>query len=131
MSGLGLSLTLLIDTHVLIWAMNDSRRLSKAVRDRLIAPGQKLLISAITAWEYVDLHQRGRLPAASEFGVVSHALAAEVLTLPADLWRLATMLPDLHRDPVDRMLIAHAILADLTLVTADSTMRAYPVRSLR
>lgn len=50
--------------------------------------------------------------------------------LPAEVWRLADRLPDLHRDPIDRMLLAHAMHDDVTLVTADRTMHAYPVATL-
>lgn len=57
-------------------------------------------------------------------------LEAVVLPLPQEVWMLAEGLPDLHRDPIDRMLIAHAIHADLTLVTADEVIRRYPVRTL-
>jgi PIN domain nuclease of toxin-antitoxin system len=39
-------------------------------------------------------------------------------------------LPDLHRDPVDRMLIGHAIAIGETIITSDATMRAYPVKTL-
>jgi PIN domain nuclease of toxin-antitoxin system len=89
-----------------------------------------LLVSAVTAWEYADLHHRGRLPAAADFDTVATALSLEIIDLPAGIWRLATTLPDLHRDPVDRILIAHAIDLDATLMTADATMRRYPVRCL-
>ncbi|WP_368039917.1 PIN domain-containing protein [Sphingomonas bacterium] len=52
------------------------------------------------------------------------------MPLPLDIWRLLATMPMLHRDPVDRMLIAHAIHDNLTLVTADAMIRRYPVRSL-
>jgi len=67
---------------------------------------------------------------AADFGTVATMLALETVDLPADIWRLAVTLPDLHRDPVDRMLIAHALHLDATLVTADVTMHRYPVRCL-
>jgi PIN domain nuclease of toxin-antitoxin system len=53
-----------------------------------------------------------------------------LLDFPASLWELAETLPDIHRDPADRMLVAHAIAADLVLVTADRRMAEYPVRIL-
>lgn len=123
-------MALLIDTHVLVWAAMEEHRLPSVVREAFVAPGAVLCISAATAWEYADLHQRGRLPAAASFNGVAELLAVTLLDLPSDIWGLAAALPNLHRDPVDRMLIAHAIHADLTLVTADDTMRRYPVRTL-
>jgi PIN domain nuclease of toxin-antitoxin system len=53
-----------------------------------------------------------------------------LLTFPADAARAAAKLPQIHRDPVDRMTIAHALSEDLILVTADANMRKYPVRLL-
>ncbi len=96
----------------------------------LLDPDTSVHVSAVTAWGYADLHARGRLPAAADFQTACVALRAEVLPLPAPLWWLAAQLPHHHGDPVDRFLIAHAIHADLTLVTADATIRAYPVRTL-
>lgn len=121
---------ILIDTHVLVWAVADSRRLSARARSCLTVPGQQLLVSAVTAWEYGDLYQRGRLDRAGPLDDVLHALSIEVIALPAELWRLASSLPPIHLDPMDRMLIAHAVHADLTLVTADADIRRYPVRTI-
>lgn len=126
----GGSLALLIDTHVLVWALEGSERLSRAAADALLDPAMSIVVSAVTAWEYADLHARGRLPSAADFETARMALRAEVLALPASLWRMADQLARYHRDPVDRTLIAHAIHAGLTLVTADVTIRAYPVRTL-
>lgn len=84
----------------------------------------------MTAWEYVYLWQRGRIPEAAHFGDVLDMMDFTLLDFPGNAWSLASGLPPIHRDPVDRMLIAHAIAADLTLVTADKAMRRYPVKSL-
>lgn len=46
---------------------------------------------------------------------------------PADAWRVTARLPPIHRDPVDRMLIAHALVKGMTLLTADANIRRYPV----
>ena len=121
---------LLIDTHALIWVVEDSPRMSLVAREALIDPDNRLYISAVTAWEFADLRSRNRLPSIADFSVVMQRLAPTLLDLPASLWQLATGLPNIHGDPADRMLIAHAIYADLTLVTADATMQSYPVRSL-
>jgi PIN domain nuclease of toxin-antitoxin system len=120
----------LIDTHVLIWAVEGSRRLSTVARDTLLDPDSDLNVSAVTAWEFADLRARGRLPAIADFARVADLLAFRVLDLPGALWQLAADLPNHHGDPADRMLIAHAIHADLTLITADGAMREYPVRTL-
>lgn len=96
----------------------------------MVAEDSRIFISAVTAFEFWDLEVRGRFPDAVRFSVACDTLSAGLLDFPAEAWSLIAALPMLHRDPVDRMLIAHAIHADLTLVTADTIMRDYPVKSL-
>lgn len=126
----GGNLDLLIDTHVLIWAVEASPRLRASAREMLVDPVNRLYASAVTAWEFADLRARNRLPTIADFAVVIDLLALRLLDVPADLWRLARDLPNLHGDPLDRMLVAHAINADLPILTADETIRGYPVRTL-
>ena len=121
---------ILIDTHVLAWVGLDDPRLSRRAILAISDGAQRLLVSAVRAYESVDLNRRGRFGADLPLSDLLNALAAEVIGYPAECWSVAATLPPLHRDPVDRMLIAHAMYADLTLVTADETMRAYPVRTL-
>ena len=89
-----------------------------------------IFVSAVTAFEFVDLNARGRFGDIPGSGVLAERLRIELLDYPAAAWHLIEALPDLHRDPIDRMLVAHAIHAGLTLVTADATMRGYPVATL-
>ena len=121
---------ILIDTHVLIWAIGDPTKLTDAARQAITASDERLFVSAVTAFEYADLHARGRIPEAAQFAAVVTALDLTLLDTPGSLWRIAAMLPQYHGDPVDRMPIAHAIHADLTLIAADGDMRKYPVRTL-
>lgn len=121
---------LLLDTHVLVWTMGDATRLSADYLHALAIPDNRLFVSAVTAFEYVDLHKRGRLPAAVPFDLVAQRLRFDVLDCPAECWQYIGSLPDIHRDPVDRMLIAHAIALDMTLVTADRALQQYPLRIL-
>lgn len=123
-------MALILDTNVLIWLGSVSRKISPLAREAIEAPDTDLFVSAITAFEYVDLWQRGRIPEAAHFGQLQDMLEFRLLDFPASAWTLATLLPNIHRDPVDRMLIAHAISADLTLVTSDQDMRRYPVKTL-
>ena len=121
---------LLFDTHVLVWTISGDDRLSATVRDAIGSENNRVFVSAVVAFEFVDLEARGRFPAAVRFSSVCDRLAITILDYPGDAWRLLSMLPDFHRDPVDRMLIAHALHDDLTLVTADAAIRRYPVRTL-
>ncbi len=57
-------------------------------------------------------------------------LGIAVLDYHADLWTVAAALPPIHRDPVDRMLVAHVLALGMPLVTADHNVRQYPIETL-
>ena len=121
--------TALLDTHVLAWLAGSPEKLTREARS-FIEEAEALAISAVTAFEFEDLRIRGRLPGAASFVRLTDAFDLQLLAFPTTLWSAAAQLPPLHRDPVDRMLIAHAIHADLTLVSADADVRRYPVRTV-
>src|SRR4051812_12033079 len=122
----GSSVALLLDTHVLVWAPTGDPRLSDRARKAIADPKEDLFVSAVTAFELTSLQQRKRIAMEEGFGAVAEVLGLTLLDFPAEAWRVAERLPDLHRDPVDRMMIAHAVLSGLTLVTPDKTIRSYP-----
>ena len=116
------------DTHVLVWLGQGSDRLPAQARDTLFDDG--FAVSAVTAWEYADLQSRGRLRDAVPLSTILEAFAALVVDFPAVAADVAASLPHDHGDPVDRMLVGHAISAGAVLATADRKMRQYPVRLL-
>lgn len=120
-------LTLLIDTHALIWIGEGNARVTQRVRDAIADPAAELLVSAVTAYEYADLYHRGRIPDRASFEAIQDALLFAVVDYPAELWSIAATLPPIHRDPVDRMMIAHAIHLEMPLISADEDVRRYPV----
>jgi PIN domain nuclease of toxin-antitoxin system len=119
-------LTLLLDTHVIVWFAAGYNRLSKRAIEAALDPDRQLAISAVTAWDYADLEQRGRFAGSGPLALILEQLDIEVLDFPAALWPLAATLPPIHRDPVDRMLIAHALALEMPLVTADANIARYP-----
>lgn len=121
---------LLLDTQILVWVGSSDPRLPQRVRQTLIDPASRLFVSAVTAWEFADLEIRRRLPDGISLESILDLLDASVIDFPAAAWEMALTLPRLHRDPLDRMTIAHALSADLTLVTGDAVMREYPVSCL-
>lgn len=123
-------LNLLLDTHVLVWLSIGHPRLSRKLVECLGAADTSTFVSSVTAWEFSDLLNRDRLPLDVSIDALEIDFGFILLDLPAELWRLSAALPDIHRDPVDRMTIAHAIALEMTLVTADKNMRRYPVKSL-
>ncbi len=123
-------MALLLDTHVLLWIGAGDARLSRPALSAIEAPDAELFVSSVTAYEYEDLRLRGRLGDPDPIGAVVDQLDAFVLPYPAEAHPLVALMPQLHRDPVDRMLIAHALHADMTIVTAARTIPRYPVRTL-
>ena len=121
---------LLLDTQILVWMVGDRRRLSSALVTALKDPETVLLVSAVTAWEYADLLHRGRLPVQETIPEIRSRFKFEIVDLPSECWHLASQLPNIHGDPIDRMAVAHAIVGGFLLVTADANMRRYPVSLL-
>lgn len=126
----GANMAMLIDTQALAWLATGDPRLSRTAAEALLDESSQLLVSAVTAYEFADLNRRGRFDADLPLQSLLTRLDATIVDYPGSCWSLAASLPLLHRDPVDRMVIAHAIHSDLTLVTADTIMRRYPVQTL-
>ncbi|MCR2832555.1 type II toxin-antitoxin system VapC family toxin [Parerythrobacter lacustris] len=120
-------MALLLDTHILAWFAAGDIRLKPHALDAILNPDTPLFVSAVVAWEYVELELRGRFHGAAPLGALLERLGAATLDYPAELWTLAAALPPIHRDPVDRMLVAHALALDMPLVTADADIRRYPI----
>lgn len=123
------AIRLLLDTQILIWFQAEDRRLKRKVASAIVAPENSLFVSAVVAWEYSDLRHRGKVAAPETIDSLRSALGFALLDLPAGVWADVEKLPVIHRDPMDRMLIAHARLAGLTLITSDAKIRRYPVET--
>jgi len=121
---------LILDTQALLWLVTGDSRLSPALVQQLADPDTRCFVSAVTAWEYSDLHLRGRLPGSAALSVAREKLGFEILDFTSDLWTQAAELPHIHGDPIDRMLVAHARALGMTLATADREIRRYPVATL-
>ena len=120
---------LLLDTHVVLWWWQDSRRLGRAVRSA-IAGAAVVYVSAASAWEVVIKMAIGRLQLADSFE--SHVDAAGFEALPITFAHAAEAgrLPPHHADPFDRMLVGQARVERLVLVTHDEQIKAYDVEML-
>jgi PIN domain nuclease of toxin-antitoxin system len=122
-------LILLVDTHLLLWAAGEPRKLSKKARRLLEDPGSQLWFSAVSLWEIAIKHGLGR----ADFRVEPRRLRRGLID---NGWRelavssehaMATLdLPLIHKDPFDRMLVAQAQIEGLALVTSDELVARYP-----
>ena len=125
---------LLLDTCTFLWLVSDSPRLSARAREQFSLPENEVYLSAASAWEIAVKNRLGRLPLPAmpaEF-VPSQRKAHGIEPLPIDEEAAlhVAQLPDLHRDPFDRMLVAQALVGALVLLTPDAPIRQYPVRAL-
>lgn len=118
---------LLIDTHILVWIVLNDRRLSGPQRSALGDPENVIVVSPVIAYELTQLQATKRIPLNEPVDRLQELVGFETSDLPFDAWQKIFELPDIHRDPIDRMLVAHALTAGMTLVTADSKIRRYPV----
>jgi PIN domain nuclease of toxin-antitoxin system len=118
---------LLLDTQILVWMVNGDRRLTSVWQKAMASPDADLCVSAVVACEYTDLQMRGRLPVDESMSELIERFTLAIEDFPADAWEILRELPQIHRDPVDRMLVAHAMRNDTTLITADANIRQYPV----
>ena len=125
---------LLLDTHAFLWWFEGSNRLSHTARRAILNGGNDKLVSAATAWEIATKHRLGKLPDADALALNIPAHIAnqgfEELPVSVNAGARAGALPDVHRDPFDRMLIAQAILHNLILVSADELFDRYGVERL-
>ena len=125
---------LLLDTHVFLWYISGDRRLSPAWQTILRDTANSVYLSVVSVWEASVKHHLGHLPlpAAPETYLPEQRRRHAITSLPLDEAHLGplTTLPALHRDPFDRVLICQALAADLTIVTVDAAVRAYPVAVL-
>jgi PIN domain nuclease of toxin-antitoxin system len=120
-------LNLLLDTHVLLWWLADSRRLSKRART-VIEDSEIVWVSAVSAWEIETKRARGLLEAPDDLETTLRAHDLKSLALTMAHAVAAGRLPHHHRDPFDRMLIAQAAIESLALLTADKQQAAYDVQ---
>ena len=113
-------MTLLLDTHVLLWVMEDDPRLTASAHS-LIVNASEVVVSSASIWEIAIKWRLGKIEENPE--VVAEQLpAAGLMELPvSNRHALATSrLPLLHRDPFDRLLVAQAISENMRLLTSDS-----------
>jgi PIN domain nuclease of toxin-antitoxin system len=120
---------LLLDTHLLLWAAGTPRRVPAAAR-RLIDDAQNtLLFSAASLWEIAIKRGLGRADFQVDGRVLRRGLldnAYEELPITSEHAVFIDSLPDLHKDPFDRILVAQATVEGITLMTSDAVIAQYP-----
>ena len=121
---------LLLDSHVLIWAVGDDPALDSSVRLLITNSENDVFVSAASIWELAIKRAAGRLRLPETFLETVKATRFEMLAVRAEhAWTVGS-LPPHHRDPFDRLLVAQAQLEQLTIVTRDPLISRYDVSLL-
>jgi PIN domain nuclease of toxin-antitoxin system len=119
--------TVLLDTHVLVWAAHRSIRLGTG--RQLMADADRRLVSAACVWELAIKQRLGKLSLGSDVGTwirrMTSELALDHLPVTAEHAAGVEHLPDVHRDPFDRLLVAQAVAEGAVLLTADHQLAEY------
>lgn len=118
---------LLLDTHVLLWWLADDPKLGPKARAVIGDGANEIYVSAASSWEIAIKKRCGKLEGPDDIdGIVEEERFTK---LPITLYHgeAAGGLPDHHKDPFDRMLIAQAQAEGLTILTVDEKIRRYGV----
>jgi PIN domain nuclease of toxin-antitoxin system len=120
---------LLLDTHILLWAAGEPRRLTAKTRSMIESPDNDLFFSVASLWEIVIKNGLGR----ADFQVDVRLLRRGLLDngyseMPIASEHIVAIagLPPHHKDPFDRILVAQAMVEGISLVTADPLVAVYP-----
>ena len=115
----------LLDTHTLLWWLNDSPQLGLRCRQMISNDRNQVFVSAATTWEISIKMAIGKLRAPEDMDSVVEDEGFSKLPISLYHGQLAGSLPAHHRDPFDRMLIAQAQAEGLILITADENISLY------
>lgn len=121
---------LLLDTHVVLWWLADDPTLSDEIKTMIDDQGD-VYVSAATVWEVTIKQAIGKIKEPAELPERVRDGGFAELPIRFEHAITAGRLPPIHRDPFDRMLIAQARCDDLTLVTRDSDIQKYEVRTMQ
>jgi PIN domain nuclease of toxin-antitoxin system len=116
---------LLLDTHVYLWWLQDNPKLSKTARSQIVS-AECVFVSSASIWEAAIKAGIGKLDADIN-ALVEEIANCGFQELPVTARHAAhvTLLPDIHRDPFDRMLISQAMCEPLRLLTNDDLLSQY------
>ncbi len=124
-------MNVLLDTCTFLWMLDDVEQLSITAREALEDQANNLVFHQASSWEIQIKHQLGKLPLSRspretiQGGLRAYGIEYQLFTDDA-IWHLQK-LPDLHRDPFDLMLIAHALTEGLKFASPDPMIHQYPV----
>lgn len=120
---------LLLDTQLLLWAAGQPHKLSPVAKRLLSSPRNELLFSAASLWEVSIKNSLGRDDFRADARLLRRGLLDNgyvELPVTGEHAVAVDLLPPLHKDPFDRLLLAQALSEGMTLVTSDAALARYP-----
>ena len=121
---------LLLDSHVLLWWLEDNPMLGAEARRQIAHRGNAVHYSAATVWELGVKEAKGKLRLGPDFDTKLMRESIIPLDVTPRHARTAAALPMIHRDPFDRMLVAQCLVEGLTFVTSDGVLAEYGIQWL-
>lgn len=120
----------LLDTHFFLWWLEDDKRLQKRTRNVITDSRNQIFVSVVSAWEISVKRNIGKLSLRSTIQECFEKSGFTVLNITLHHIFTLDTLPNHHKDPFDRMLIAQTHVEHLTLVTDDAKIKKYDVKIL-
>jgi len=120
----------ILDTHVVLWSMSDPYKLSQAAQQILLDRSCQKFISISSVWEIAIKNRIGKLSLENGLAEVYSEIemfGVGLLNIDQQHIEFYTTLPLLHRDPFDGIIVATALLENMTIVTADENIQKYDV----
>jgi PIN domain nuclease of toxin-antitoxin system len=121
---------LLLDTHAFLWWDSNDAQLPKSLRAAIALPRNQVFVSAATVWEIAIKQASGKLIFGRTLGKAIEGHGFTALPITVEHAECAGELPQLHRDPFDRLLVAQAQLEGMVLATFDEQILRYQVPRL-
>ena len=118
---------LLLDTHVVLWWLDDPELIVAPAREAIADGDNDIFVSAASAWEVAIKTALGKLSAPQDFEAALEAAGFAALPITVRHALTVRELPAVHQDPFDRMLAAQARAEGLTLVTRDTRLGQYGI----
>ena len=120
-------MNLLLDTHVVLWWLDDPNLLSQQAVAAIERLDNNIIVSVVSAWEIAIKKTLGKLEAPENLKEMIADAGFQWLPITYEhVWKIKD-LPFHHEDPFDRLLVAQANVENLTLVTRDSHVKAYTI----
>jgi PIN domain nuclease of toxin-antitoxin system len=124
-------MNVLLDTHAFLWWVIDDAKLSKIAKEIIADPTNTIYLSVVSAWEIIIKERTGKLtlPEPPAIYIPSRLASNQLISLDVQMQHVLQIasLPDHHRDPFDRLLIAQSQIEDIPLITVDHSISQYSV----